>query len=211
MSVEISAQVAENVVAELVHRLVAEHRLGEPDATVLKPILPASGGFRAKDQKADDPGQAKSEQAGDDAAEDRLPIGIAHLRQPFRAEIDLRLLHRRDLVADRIHVLLAAIALHDCERGGLSLALAQIDRLFEFAELGVDVLFQRCEAVLLRGIVDRQAPQHIEPRPNILRRRVVRAEVAIFIGQQIAALARFGVSSPWKAHRPMRSTCHRCG
>jgi len=56
MSVEISAQVAQNVVAELVDRLIAEHRLREPDATRLKPILSASGSFRANDQKAHDAG-----------------------------------------------------------------------------------------------------------------------------------------------------------
>ena len=55
--------------------------------------------------------------------------------------------------------LLTAIALHDGERCGLSLGLAQVDRLFELGELGPDVLFQACEGVLLRGIVDRQSLQ----------------------------------------------------
>jgi hypothetical protein len=35
--------------------------------------------------------------------------------------------------------------------------LSQVDRLFELGELGPDVLFQASEAVLLRGIVDRQS------------------------------------------------------
>ena len=107
------------------------------------------------------PGEADSEKAGDDAADDRPPVGVGHFCKPLRAQIDLFALHRRDLVADCIHVLLAAIALHHGERRGLSLGLAQVDRLFELGELGPNVLFQASEAVLLRGIVDRQSLQRI--------------------------------------------------
>ena len=103
------------------------------------------------------------------------------------------MLHRRDRVADRIHILLAAIGLHLRDRLGLSLGPAQIDRVFELVELGGRVLFQRCEARLLRRIVDRQALQRLQPRPNLLRRRVVRSEVDLSIGQQVAALSGFSV------------------
>ena len=88
---------------------------------------------------------------------DRPPVGVSHFRKPLRAQIDLFVLHRGDLVADCIHVLLAAIALHHGERRGLSLGLAKVDRLFQLGELGSNVLFQASEAVLLRGIVHRQA------------------------------------------------------
>src|ERR1700722_6010739 len=84
VSVEVPAQVAQNVVAELVDRLVAEHRLREPDATRLKPILSASGGFRAKDQKPHDSREGESEKAGEDAADDRFPVSVSHFREAFR-------------------------------------------------------------------------------------------------------------------------------
>ena len=129
---------------------------------------------------------------------DRPPIGVSHFRQPLRPQIDLLVLHRGDLIADRVHVLLTAIALYDRDRGGLSLGLAQIDRLFELGELGVDVLLQGCEAVPLRGIVDCQAPQPIESRPNVLHRRVVWSEITFLFGEQVAALAGFGVSDRGK-------------
>ena len=54
--------------------------------------------------------------------------------------------------------------LHHGERRGLSLGLAEVDRLFELGELGPNVLFQASEAVLLRGIVDRQSLQRIQAR-----------------------------------------------
>jgi hypothetical protein len=69
--------------------------------------------------------------------------------------------------------LLTAIALHHGERRGLSLVLLQVDRLFELGELGPNVLLQASEAVLLRGIFDRQSLQRIEARPNFPYRRVV--------------------------------------
>ena len=193
MSVEISAQVAQNGVAELIDRLVAEHRFREPDTTRLKPILPTPRSFRAKDQKADDSGQAKSEQARDDAAEDRPPIGVSDFREPLGAQIDLFALHRCDLVADGVHVLFAAIGLHLGERRGLALTLAEIDRVLELGELGPNVLSQASEAVLLRGIVERQPLQRIEARPNFQYSRVVWIEVTVLIGEQIASLASFRV------------------
>ena len=54
--------------------------------------------------------------------------------------------------------------LHHGERRGLSLGLAEVDRLFELCELGPNVLFQASEAVLLRRIVDRQSLQRIQAR-----------------------------------------------
>ena len=109
-------------------RLVAEHRLREPNASALKPVLPPSGGLGTKDQETYDPCEAEPEQAGNDAADDRPPVSVSHFRKPLRAQIDLLALHRRNLGADRIHVLLAAIGLNNGERRGL-LPRSGADRL----------------------------------------------------------------------------------
>ena len=83
--------------------------------------------------------------------------------------------------------------MHHGERRGLSLVLAQVDRLFELSKLGPNVLFQASEAVLLRGIVHRQSLQPLEARPNFPYRRVVRIEVTVLASEQIATLAGFGI------------------
>ena len=88
---------------------------------------------------------------------------------------------------------LAAIGLHLGERHGLSLILTQVDRSFEFGKLGANALFQASKAVLLRGIVHREALQRIEARPNFPHRQVVGIEVAILTGEQIAPLSGLGV------------------
>ena len=55
------------------------------------------------------------------------------------------------------------------------------------------MLFQASEAVLLCGIVDGQALERIQARPNSLRRCAVGLEIAFVTGEEIAPLAGFGV------------------
>ena len=165
----------------------------ESCAPCLEPVLPPSGGLGAKDQETKDPGEADPEQTGNNAAADRFPVGVGHFREPLRTQIDLFVLHRRDLVTNRIHVLLTAVALHDRERRGRPLVLTQIDRLFKLAKLAADALFQSCKAILLRGIVDRQSPQRVEAQSDFPCGRAIWLEVSFLTGQQIAALASFGV------------------
>ena len=89
---------------------------------------------------------------------------------------DLFLHHRRDLSANCIHFLLAAIGFHDGQRGGRALFMAQINRLLQLCEFCVEMDLQRSQPFLLPRVIDGQIFNLAEAGRRVLNGCIVGTE-----------------------------------
>jgi hypothetical protein len=109
------------------------------------------GRLGAEDQKGHDP--RESEQAGNDAAGDCSPIGVAHFGQPRLAQANFLAPHRRDIGANLVHLLFAAIALNNRKSRGLPSILMQIKVCLSSASLASTRCFRAASCAGLTSFV----------------------------------------------------------
>ncbi len=193
MGAEIARQELQDIVAELLGALVAQHRRGEADLAGLQPILPLAGDRGTADQEADDRRQDQTEQTRENAADQGRAVGGGHFGEAPLAQIRLFLVHRSQLGADEIHFDLATVGHDHGERLVETLGPAQRDGLRQLRKFGIDMDLQRPDPVLLLGIVAGQLGQPAELRLHRQQGGIIGLEIALVIGQQEAALPRLRV------------------
>ena len=187
---EIIAEERQHPFAELLGSRVAEHGGSEAGAAGLQPILQRAGRRRAQDQPGDRGGQRKADDGCRQGAGDRRAEGAVHLGEAAIAHAGLRALHDVDARSRCVHVLLAAIGHHDRERRVGAVRLADGDRLLEFAELVLDVAFQRGEPRALRGVAGDQRLNRILVRDDPRRGERIRPQIFVLAGEQDSRAAR---------------------
>ena len=118
-----------------------------------------------------------------------LPRGLDTLGQRDAILIE----ELADEIANAVHGQLAAVGEHDRQRALRISSPLEHDGFLQLAQLLLGEALDLTQQLLLLGIVGRQAPQLLQLARNVGARVVVGLEVGLAVGQQVAALAGFGV------------------
>ncbi len=129
---------------------------------------------------------------GKEPGENGHQVTLPRLSLTGNEQVAFLLFHFADLPADGFHDSLAFTG-QDEVPGRLGILFRQVNGPAELLQFGRNLLFQERDAGLLPGVVLRQLLQSLNSILDGGYGDVVRFEVAVFAGNQVASLARFGV------------------
>ncbi len=159
----------------------------------MQPFFAGPGERCLAQQISDHQGQDNAQQSGENSTNQRLALRPLHFGEPHGTHLVLHLRHGVNGFADRVHFQLAAVGAHKSQGTLQSLFLSQCDRLSHFIKLQIHMLAQLVEALALTRIILGTLGDLFQLTIHGSKGSSVGREIAIFAGQQIAALPGFRV------------------